>query len=548
MIDPRQPGCAAVAALPWELLFDEAGPGFLCKRVRTSVVRFLDVVAPLPPAQPLRGPLRVLLALASPGALPPLDLATERAVLEAWATPDSGVEIEVLQPATVEALRKRLRRRRYHALHFTGHGDYRRGEESGLLYFERLDGEAEPVAGEFLAALLDDCPALRLVVLNACWSGRIPRRDGRDPYAGVASALVAGGVPAVVAMQFPIGDRAAVRFCRDFYQSLAAGEPVDTAVAEGRRGILCTATPTFEWAAPVLHLRTTDGRLFAQRSGRAGLARRVGFGLALVAAAVAGMLWLDRPRGGEPTPPYQRPAVPEAPGCPPPPTLPGMAFVRIEPGRVELPPQRRGERPRALVVERPFCLGAFETTAGELRTVLGTRSGEPDQASAPGLPAGKVTFDQALEFIRRINDGVAGRPFRLPTGPEWEYATRAGSTSAYAFGDDPAELPRYGNCLSGRPEDDGFDDRPAPVGSFASNRWGLYDLHGNLWEWVDEAAPPEAAETTGGAAQKAPTRRVKRGGSYESRPEMCVSEARSEVRGDYEVGINGFRLARDVEP
>lgn len=560
IVDPRETGCAAIAALPWELLYDPAGPGYFCLRVTTPVVRFLDVGAPHR-AQAIRGPLRVLVALASPAELPLLDLDAERRGAESWGR-GGGVVVEVLERATLDGLRRCLRRRTYHALHFTGHGDYRAGGDRGVLSFERDGGGAEPVDGELLAALVDDCPALRLVVLNACFSGRISRREGRDPYAGVASALVRGGVPAVVAMQFPISDRAAVRFCRDLYQSLAEGGPVDAAVAEGRRGILREAPSSLEWAAPVLHLRVTDGRLFERRpAGPRRLAAAGGALLLAAAGAVGCWLWLGRPGGGAAParPPYERPVVPAAVGCPPPSALPDMAFVRIDPGRLEVPPEksREGEGPRVLTVERPFCVGAFEATAEQFHAVMGIAGDPPDDPGRPAdrhLPAGGVAWDEALEFIRRINDQAPGSPFRLPTGMEWEYAARAGSSAAYSFGDDPAALPRHGNCLSGRPEDDGFDDRPAPVGSFAPNPWGLYDIHGNVWEWVDEEPRPQAAtgSAPGGApgagGPRAEILRVRRGGSYESARENCASDSRSEVRGDYEVGINGFRLARDIEP
>jgi formylglycine-generating enzyme required for sulfatase activity len=554
IVDPREPGCAAIAALPWELLYDPAGRGFFGLRMTTPVVRFLDVGSPHR-VQPIRGPLRVLVALASPTELPPLDLDGERRGAESWGR-EGGVVVEVLERATLDGLRRRLRQRTYHALHFTGHGDFRAGGDRGVLFFARAGGGAEPVDGELLAALVDDCPALRLVVLNACLSGRIPRREGRDPFAGVASALVRGGVPAVVAMQFPISDRAAVRFCRDLYQSLADGDPVDAAVAEGRRGMLREAPASLEWAAPVLHLRVTDGRLFERRpAGRRRLAAAGALVLA-AAGAVGVWLWLDRSGDGlREGPAYQPPHVPPSVGCPPPPSLPSMAFVRIDPGRLELPPEkgREGEGPRVLTVERAFCLGAFETTAEQFDTVMGIAGDRAGRSRDGNLPAGGTSWDDVLEFIRLLNDQVAGSPFRLPTGPEWEYAARAGSTTAYSFGDDPAALPGYGNCLSGQPEDDGFDHRPAPVGSFAPNQWGLYDMPGNLWEWVDEEpAPTMAAGSEPGGARgadgpRAAILRVRRGGSYESAPANCASGARSEARGDFEVGINGFRLARDLE-
>lgn len=549
IVDPHQRDCAAVAALPWELLYDPAR-GFLALDGRTPVVRFLEVDAPHR-VQPIRGALRVLVVLASPRGLPPLDLARERAAVESWRR-TGGVEVEVLERATLDALGERLRRRRYHVLHFTGHGDYLAGEEGGVLCFERADGTAEPIDSEVLGALLGKCPSVRLVVLNACSSGRMPRREGRDPYAGVASALVRAGAPAVVAMQFPISDRAAVRFCTDFYRWLAEGDPIDAAVADGRLGIRREVGSGIEWAAPVLHLRVTGGRLFERAPVWPRRLAAVALTAAIAAAGLMGGWWLFDGADDAP-PPYQRPDVATAEGCPPPPDLPDLAFVVIHGGSLELPPAkgREEEGPRVLTVDHDYCLSVFELTEEQRRRVMGIAGDRTDRPADPNLPAGRISWNEAIEIPRRLNGQVQGSPFRLPTGAEWEYAARAGTVTAYSFGDDPAELPRHGNCQSGRlREDDGFDHRAAPVGSFAPNQWGLYDVHGNVWEWVDEAlAPREAAPAGAGSPADAETsRRVRRGGSYESNAENCTSEARSEPLGRYERGVNGLRLARDIEP
>jgi len=114
-----------------------------------------------------------------------------------------------------------------------------------------------PVTGEQLSVMLRDHTSLRLAVLNACEAGRI---DPADPFGGIADTLVRRGIPAVIAMQFEISDTAAIEFAPALYGALAAGRPVDAAVAEARKAIY--AVSPVEWATPVLHLRAGNAHLF----------------------------------------------------------------------------------------------------------------------------------------------------------------------------------------------------------------------------------------------------------------------------------------------
>lgn len=113
--------------------------------------------------------------------------------------------------------------------------------------------------GDEFAAWLADEP-LRLVFLNACNTGTTNVRSGAHPFAGIATALIRERVPAVVAMQFPISDQAAIAFAQTFYERIAQGFPVDAAVAEGRKVLY--SSKHSEWATPVLYMRSRDGMLF----------------------------------------------------------------------------------------------------------------------------------------------------------------------------------------------------------------------------------------------------------------------------------------------
>lgn len=262
-LDPRHERLAEVAGWPWELLFDRDGGRFLALDPRTPVVRSLDVRQPVAPA-PRGGELRILVAVAAPRGLAPLGLEREVATLtEAWRGV-SGVEVDVLRSVSRQTLRERLldgldRGRPHHVLHFVGHGAVDPTAGEGVLVFEAAGGQPELVPGVALAAELNRSPRLCLVFLNACESGSLP---GGNACAGVAAALVRGGLPAVVAMREPIPDRAGAELTRVFYQRLARGETVDAALTEGRLALdrLGSGNPT--WATPVLFSRSRDGRLF----------------------------------------------------------------------------------------------------------------------------------------------------------------------------------------------------------------------------------------------------------------------------------------------
>jgi hypothetical protein len=142
-----------------------------------------------------------------------------------------------------------------------GHGDFDPATGRGALLLEDRNGGPHLVSGEDLGVYLkDELRTLRLVFLNACKTATSSARTGFDPYAGIATALVQAGVPAVVAMQFPISDEAAIAFAETFYQCVAQGAPVDAAVAEGRK--VLWGGERSEWATPVLFLRSSDGQLF----------------------------------------------------------------------------------------------------------------------------------------------------------------------------------------------------------------------------------------------------------------------------------------------
>ena len=162
-----------------------------------------------------------------------------------------------LAEPTIPELGRHLRRHPVHVLHFVGHGDYDDAIDDGVLYFCDAYGRSSAVTSSVLGPYVHDHDPLRLVVLNACRSASV---DSQDPFGGMAQGLVQQNASAVVAMQFPITDRAAVTFTGELYGALADGLPVDQAMASTRKAL--AATFGAEWATPVLFLRADDAQLF----------------------------------------------------------------------------------------------------------------------------------------------------------------------------------------------------------------------------------------------------------------------------------------------
>jgi Tol biopolymer transport system component len=250
---------AGIAGLPWELLYDARSNSFLAQSERTPLVRFLDVPdVPRPIA--VDGPLRVLAVISSPTDLEELDVEAEwRRLTDALkGRIDAGlVVLDRLPSATVGELGQWLRRHQCHVLHFVGHGDVDERLREGVIYFQDEHGRSTPVTSSILGPYVRDHDPLRMIVLNACRSARV---DGTDPFGGMAQGLVQQDATAVVAMQFPISDRAAVRFTGEFYGALVDGLPVDQAVSSARKALLADFGD--EWATPVLFLRSPDGNIF----------------------------------------------------------------------------------------------------------------------------------------------------------------------------------------------------------------------------------------------------------------------------------------------
>ncbi|MCY4659491.1 MAG: SUMF1/EgtB/PvdO family nonheme iron enzyme [Acidobacteria bacterium] len=208
---------------------------------------------------------------------------------------------------------------------------------------------------------------------------------------------------------------------------------------------------------------------------------------------------------------------------------------------------RNDELPVHEVEVASFALGVYEVTFEEYdRFAAATGRERPnDRGWGRGdRPAINVSWEDATAYAAWLSEET-GAEYRLPGESEWEYAARAGTTTRYGWGDDVGR--NRANCrgCGGRWDD---EDRTAPAGSFASNGWGLHDVHGNVWEWVEDCwhenyarAPRDgSAWTTGGNCR----RRVVRGGSWGSDPRVLRSADRLRLDAEGRVATVGFRVAR----
>ncbi len=249
--------------LPWELLYDASSRRFLVLDPSTPVVRCIE----MPTHQPvpaLAGPLRMVVAVATPAGSPGIDAGRELRDLSLALDPfvTAGVlELIPLLDATLDGIRRAVSGDDVHILHYIGHGS-RSADGRGVLELGGAGGAVSARTGDELGAVLAAAPALRLVVLNCC-HGAAGADD--DPFAGPAAALVSAGVPAVLAMRHTIGDRSAIELSRTFYAQLVDGARVERALTTARLALYTRDDPSADdWPVASLYLGSSiDSELTA---------------------------------------------------------------------------------------------------------------------------------------------------------------------------------------------------------------------------------------------------------------------------------------------
>ena len=226
----------------------------------------------------------------------------------------------------------------------------------------------------------------------------------------------------------------------------------------------------------------------------------------------------------------------------------GIAFVLIPAGTFQIGSDHGNddEKPIHTVrLSRPFYLGMYSVTQRQWEAVMGSN---PSHFQGPEHPVEQVPWDKVQEFIRSLNTHEGRTLYRLPTEAEWEYAARAGASGDYCFGDDVTQLAQYAWY------EDNARSTTHPVGQLQPNAWGLYDMHGNVLEWVQdwynsqEYAKRAATDTAvvDPAGPAAGSYRVDRGGCWYDTARHCRSANRIGSAPGYRRGSLGFRLLRGV--
>ena len=204
------------------------------------------------------------------------------------------------------------------------------------------------------------------------------------------------------------------------------------------------------------------------------------------------------------------------------------------------------EKPVRTVTVRAFMMGKYEVTQGQWKAVMG---GNPSRFNDCGdnCPVENVSWNDAQAYIAKLN-AKTGSKYRLPSEAEWEYAARAGSTGKWSFGDDEKEIGKYA-WYGNSPEYGGNSEKKTHlVGEKLKNPFGLYDMHGNVLEWVEDCYHDDYnnAPVDGSAWVKdcqKDIRRVLRGGSWGSVPSYLRSAGRIRNAPEGRVNVTGLRVA-----
>ena len=211
------------------------------------------------------------------------------------------------------------------------------------------------------------------------------------------------------------------------------------------------------------------------------------------------------------------------------------------------------EKPQHEVTIKPFLMGKYPVTQAQWKAVAALTKVDRDLEADPfrfkgdSLPVENVSWNEAVEFCKRLSVH-SGREYRLPSEAEWEYACRAGTTTPFHFGETlTSELANYRatDTYGSGPKGE-YRKKTTEVGSFPANVFGLYDMHGNVYEWCQDhwhvnyaAAPPDGSAWVEGGNSG---RRVLRGGSWYDNPSNCRSAYRDGYTPDYRDNIFGFRV------
>ncbi len=203
----------------------------------------------------------------------------------------------------------------------------------------------------------------------------------------------------------------------------------------------------------------------------------------------------------------------------------------------------RAEKPQHEVTVQPFFMGKYPITQAQYQQVMGKN---PSNFKGDERPVEEVSWDEAVEFCQKLSKQT-GKEYRLPSEAEWEYACRAGTTTAFHFGETITDkLANYnaGQIYAGEPKGE-YRGETTSVGKFPPNAFGLYDMHGNVWEWCEDDWHEnyQGAPTDGSArVSETSNNKVVRGGSWSDYPHNCRSAIRINGSRDLRINSIGVRV------
>lgn len=520
-----------LAALPWEYLFDIDNNRFFATSTQLSIVRYLELPEPVQ-ALAVERPLRILVMIADPkNVMPRLQVEREwNRVQEALSLLEASsvVQLTRLPAATPAVLQRALRQDDYHVLHCIGHGWFKQSTDKAFassaihggtdilspnygLVLEDEYGNEQRVSADKLSLLLQDSPHLRLSMLNTCEGAR---GDQTLPFAGVAQYLVQQGIPAVIAMQFPISDHTAIQLSEEFYRALADGYPADAALAEARKA-LYTQGSLIEWGTPVLFSRSSDNRLFdLPPSSKRPITKLLCFEPETVFIPAGSFVMGEV--GDDAAVEWQAHRV-------------NLLAYRI--GKYPVTNQQYAHFARQQPTHRPQRGGWLYTNP------------PPEQLDHPVTG---ISWNDAIAYCDWLSQQT-GRHYRLPSEAEWEKAARGVQDQRpYPWGErlDPANCNMQSNSTT-------------PVHQYTSgiSSLGCYDMIGNVREWTNTIWGDEPTQPTYTYPYRCDEREAKspsglffriwRGGAYDDSPDLLGCS----TRGFYSVNAHlhnvGFRVVLD---
>lgn len=537
-----------MAALPWEFLYDPRRAEYVCLSHDTPILRYLELPQPIQPLA-VTPPLRILGMVASPRNLDALNVDVEKqrvdeALRDLQA--EGLVELTWLEGQTWRDLQQAMRRGEWHIFHFIGHGGFDATTDEGLVMLCGPDGTAQRMTATQLGRLLANHRALRLVLLNACEGAT---GGTRDLFSSTASILVRRGLPAVLAMQYPITDRAAIEFSRTFYESLVDGLPVDAAVVESRVAISLAVNNTVEWGTPVLYMRSPDGVLFKMQE----------------AGSKTDVAAISESRAPDAAPltigvQQQTVLIPQSVNPNPQPTT----RLPFEPELILIPageflmgsdPQKDkdaydDEQPQHTVCLPDYYIAKTPVTNAQYAVFVQATDREPPRNWQNGkIPPGKdmhpvinVSWDDAMTYCRWLAE-MTGKSYTLPSEAEWEKAARGADGYIYPWGDSFDES----RCNSG--ESGTRDTTPVDRYPQGASPYHVLDMAGNVWEWTRSLFKPypyssadEREEAETGA------RRVIRGGAFLYLKGLVRCAFRYRDDAYLFDGLQGFRVVITMSP